>query len=146
MKLRIISLGLFLVAMPLTVIDSHGPGFFADSDGWQGYEVAFIWPYFVFILGAWWFIPIGFATAYILCGMWLTNAPTFVHRVGVGACCATFLLLPLAWAKYLELPFVLLEAAWICAAIARIDQRSSGSDKPPAPPPDAAPDSPPLTP
>jgi hypothetical protein len=136
MKLRKISLVLFLVAMPLTVIDSHGPGFFADANGWQGYEVAFIWPLYVFVLGAWWFIPLGFATAHILCGMWLTNAPKFIRRIGVVACCATFVLLPLAWAKYLEFPFVLLEAAWICAAFARVNQQPEGAVNPPAPNPD----------
>lgn len=107
---------LFLISMPLTVLNSDGPGFFADSDGWQGYEVAFFWPICIVKLGAWWFIPIGISTAYIMCGMWLGSAPRSIHIVGAGSCGLTFLLLPISCAKDLRIELFPLEAAWALAA------------------------------
>ncbi|MBS0264586.1 MAG: hypothetical protein JSS02_21810 [Planctomycetes bacterium] len=122
-----IAIASFLVAMPLTVMDSRGPGFFVDSNGWQGYEVAFVWPYFVVFLGAWWFIPIGFATAYILFGMWLPSAPRFVYILGAVSCCATLVLLPIFCIRDLRFEFVLLEASWGFAAISRfLSQPNTG--------------------
>ncbi len=135
MDSRKISLSLFLFAMPWTVIDS-GHGFFADSDDWQGYDVAFVWPFFfAFVLRASWdFIPIGFATAYILAGMWLTNAPKFIHVIGAGACCMVAMLVPLGFLRELRSPFVFLEAAWISAIVAAHSAAHRKPVNPPAPP------------
>jgi hypothetical protein len=141
-QFRVISLALFLVSMPLTVLNSRGPGFFADSDGWQGYEVAFFWPICIVKFGALWFIPNAFSTAYILCGMWLPNAPRFVHVVGAGSCCLTFVVLPIAWGNDLRFEFLLLETSWAFAAIARLIQKpSNNSVEPPAQNPATPPES-----
>lgn len=124
---RIAALLLFLVSMPLTVIDSRGPGFFVDKDGWQGSDVALYWPLCAMELGAWWFIPLGMASAYIVCGMWLTRAARFLHLIGALACGATVVMLPLFCIRDLRWPFVLLEVAWILAAFSGLAPRPSDS-------------------
>ena len=48
---------LFLLSLPLTLVDS-GLGFFSDSDGWQGYEIVFLWPMAALDYHVWWVLPI----------------------------------------------------------------------------------------
>src|SRR5260370_36400687 len=79
--IRLIALGLFLVAMPLRVVQP-GRGFFTNADGWHGYETAYFWPMAVVEFGAWWLIPVVISNAYGAIGMWLKGLPNFIHFAG----------------------------------------------------------------
>jgi hypothetical protein len=127
---RIFATLLMIISLPLTLLDSSGAGWFADADGWQGYEVLFVWPrvllsygiFFDYPMSILLFGPVLLSNCYLLVGMWLSFLPKFVHFafwfMWVPATVMTWLgggIFPAFW---------LLCAAWIISGVGPIFCRS----------------------
>jgi hypothetical protein len=139
---RVVALSLWLISMPLTLLDSDGPGWFVDSDGWQGYEIVFFWP---IITGDWRLILlVAIPTAYVVGGMWF-RLPMWIH---FSAWAISLLTLTLWLVGYRAYPaFSLFALAWILSGIGPLldwhrGVESDGRISPPASNPAAASESP----
>jgi len=114
---RLISLFLLLTALPITLIDSKGPGWLADSNGWQGYEIVFWWPAVILLNGGWVYLPLAISNAYLVVGMWLRRLPKFLHLAAWFMSIPTILIICIGWGRDLHFSFVILAAAWILSGI-----------------------------
>ena len=113
---RVIALSLFLISMPLTLLNSHGPGWFADSDGWQGYDIVFTWTMVIFF-GGWFLIPVAISNAYVICGMWL-RLPMWIHFAAWAICWLSLAIVLTGIPAYPA--FTLLALSWILSGIGPI--------------------------